>query len=61
MKPVLKRSILMGSLALAFTSLALMTQEADARGGVHASARVSVHGGGGRPPARPAAGRPPAG
>ena len=70
MSPRLQRSVLMAALACSTMSLTLVSMDLDARGGgrggAHASARVSVHGGGraARPPAgRPAGGmqRPPGG
>jgi hypothetical protein len=62
----LQRSVLMAALACCTMSLTLVSMDLDARGGVHASARVSVHGGGGaaRPPGgggHPITGPPPGG
>lgn len=59
MSPRLERSVLMAMLACCSMSLTLVSPDVDARGGVRASARVSVHAGGRA--ARPPAGRPPGG
>ena len=57
----IQRSISIAVAASLATGLSLISQETEARGGVHASARVSVHAGGTAARPRPPVGRPPAG
>jgi hypothetical protein len=61
MQSRIQRFVPIAVVAALATGLSLISLETEARGGVHASARVSVHGGGGGARPRPPAGRPPAG
>jgi hypothetical protein len=61
MQSRIQRFVPIAVIASLATGLSLISLETEARGGVHASARVSVHGGGGGARPRPPAGRPPAG
>lgn len=61
MQSRIQRSISIAVVASLATGLSLISLDTEARGGVRASARVSVHAGGPAARPRPPAGRPPAG